>query len=163
MASSAVDFLVCTLGSLLLQEASLVGGLDSNLDDIRCELQSIQSFLKDSDLKNESNGVRTWVAQVRDVAYDIEDIIDKFMHHMTKNNFGAHGVIYNMVCLPRYCFSSHQIATQLQEIKSKITDIYERGKRYGFVEEASSSRGKDTGEDKKSFQNQCISFRTMTS
>ncbi|XXG73193.1 hypothetical protein AAC387_Pa07g2153 [Persea americana] len=151
MASSAVDFLVCTLGSLLLQEASLVEGLDSNLDDIRCELQSIQSFLRDSDLKNESNGVRTWVAQVRDVAYDIEDIIDKFMYHMTKNNFGAHGVIYNMVCLPRYCFSSHQIATQLQEIKSKITDIYERGKRYGFVEEASSSRGKDTGEDKKSF------------
>ncbi|RWR85097.1 Disease resistance protein [Cinnamomum micranthum f. kanehirae] len=151
MAGSAVDYLVTTLGNLLLEEASLLGGLHSNLDDIRLELQSIQSFLKDSDRKKDSNeGVRTWVGQVREVAYDVEDIIDEFMYRMTKNNFGTRGVIYNTICFPRCCFYTHQIATQLQQIKSKITDIYARGMRYGFVEEASSSRDTDAGENKKS-------------
>ena len=47
------------------------------------EMEMIQSFLKDADIKVEKDGMsnvaKTWVKQAREEAYHIEDIIDKYI------------------------------------------------------------------------------------
>ncbi|RWR84920.1 disease resistance protein RPM1-like protein [Cinnamomum micranthum f. kanehirae] len=150
MAESAVDFLLQTLASLLQQEASLLQGLRSSLREIQLELQSMHSFLKDADRKKCSDDrVKTWVGQVREVVYEVEDIIDEYLYHVANEERG--GGLPRRVCkiilLPRrYCYK-RQIASKLQEIRSKIFEISNRSKRYGLLEEGSTSKMQDDGEN----------------
>ncbi|MCI44366.1 NBS-containing resistance-like protein, partial [Trifolium medium] len=54
--------------------------------DIKDELETIQGFLKDADKRTEgdntSEGVKTWVKQVKEVSFRIEDIIDDYLIQM---------------------------------------------------------------------------------
>ena len=88
MAETAVGLAVDQLMPLLTQEASLLRGIHSQVVDIKDELQSIQCFLKDADKKAEadsdhtrSDGVKACVAQLREVAFQIEDVVDEYMSH----------------------------------------------------------------------------------
>ncbi|RWR74001.1 disease resistance protein RPM1-like protein [Cinnamomum micranthum f. kanehirae] len=152
MAESAVKLLLQTLDSLVRQEASLLQGLHRNITEIQHELQSMHSFLKDADRRKNSDdddGVRTWVEQVREATYKVEDIIDMYMWQTAKQNTGK-GLIpralYNTLLLPkRYCYK-HQIASELQAIQSEIQVISERRHRYGFHEEGQTSKMKNADE-----------------
>ncbi|CAI0546289.1 unnamed protein product [Linum tenue] len=78
-AYGAVTFLLSKMESLVSREYGLLAGIDRAVEDLRREFQTIQAFLKEADARGETNEqVRVWVAQVRDLAYDIEDALDIF-------------------------------------------------------------------------------------
>ncbi|RWR84923.1 disease resistance protein RPM1-like protein [Cinnamomum micranthum f. kanehirae] len=150
MAESAVAFLLQTLGSLLQREPSLVQGFRSSLDEIRLELQSMRCFLKDADRKMYSDdGAKTWVGQVREAAYKVEDIIDEYRYNVVANE--DRGGVARLVLQHYY---TRQTASELQAIKSKICEISERRKRYDFqIEQGStSSQTKGDHEDGEKWQ-----------
>ncbi|KAF8393976.1 hypothetical protein HHK36_020178 [Tetracentron sinense] len=140
MAEGAVEAVVGNILSLLEREASLLGGVRHEFNKIKRELQSMRSFLGDADRRRHNNeGVNEWVVQVRDVSYDVEDIIDEFTYHMDSppKRSGFRGFFLKTIHLPK----KHQIATKLQEINNDIIAISERSKRYGFerIEEGGDS------------------------
>ncbi|CAL5202272.1 unnamed protein product [Lathyrus oleraceus] len=122
MAEIAVSFAIDHLLPLLREEANLLRGVHKDFVDIKDELESIQAFLKDADKKaasvegdNISKGVKTWVKQLREAAFRIEDIIDDYLIHA---------------------------GSEIQDIKSSVRGIKERSERYGFqrsLEQGSSS------------------------
>ena len=65
MAKSVVNIVIEKLVRLLVQEVRLLKGIHEKVLGIKCELEMIQSFLKDADVKAEkedmSNVVKTWV------------------------------------------------------------------------------------------------------
>ncbi|XP_031491572.1 putative disease resistance RPP13-like protein 3 [Nymphaea colorata] len=134
MAEIAVKFLLERLGTYLVKEAELLGGIREEIDELRLELESIQAFLKDADRKRHGNeGIKIWVNQVRRVAYDIEDAIDEFLLRFGTRHAG-HGGIKNFLgilssamtqLLPR-----HNLATDVQKIKRKIAALSERRRTY---------------------------------
>lgn len=73
---AAVRFLVQTTGSLLVKEFFMIAGLRGDLEYIQSKMESIQSLLKDTDRRKERSNSqkKTWLNEVRDVAYDIEDL-----------------------------------------------------------------------------------------
>ncbi|RWR74000.1 Disease resistance protein [Cinnamomum micranthum f. kanehirae] len=149
MAEAAVGFLLQTLGSLLQHEASLLRGFRTNINEIRRELQSMRSFLKDADRRERSDdddGARTWVEQVREATYKVEDIIDMYMWQIAKQHTGGgliRRALYNTLLLQKhYCYKC-QIASELQAINSEIHGISERRQRYGFHEEGQTSKMKN--------------------
>ncbi|XXG48861.1 hypothetical protein AAC387_Pa02g3193 [Persea americana] len=153
MAETAVDFLLQTLVSLVRHEASLLQGLHRNINDIQHELQTMRSFLKDADRRRRSDdgdGVRTWVDQVREATYKVEDIIDTYMYEIVKQQTGE-GIIrkalYSPLLLPKRYYYKHRIASELQAIKSEIHEISERRQRYCFQEERQTSKMKDDVEN----------------
>nr|DAD42824.1 TPA_asm: hypothetical protein HUJ06_001054 [Nelumbo nucifera] len=78
MAESAVSFLLYKLWLLMEGKVKLLKGVRKEVKDIVAELESMQAFLKDADVKSEiEESVKTWVKQVRDVAYDMEDVLDE--------------------------------------------------------------------------------------
>ncbi len=83
MAESAVSLVIENLAPLLVQEARLLKGIHNKVASIKGELEIIQSFLKDADARAEiehiSNVEKTWVKQVREAAYHIEDVIDNYI------------------------------------------------------------------------------------
>ncbi|KAL4598687.1 hypothetical protein ACB092_11G076000 [Castanea dentata] len=120
---------------ILLQEASLLGDAHDEIEEIKLELESMRSFLKDAERRMErSESVENWVRQVREVAYEAEDIIDEFMHHKDKEKHksGFKGIAKEIVHFPKNIAARHQIATKLPKIKGKVREISDRSKRYGF-------------------------------
>ncbi|KAG2318183.1 hypothetical protein Bca52824_021305 [Brassica carinata] len=87
MASSTVDVGIGLILSLLENETLLLSGVHSEIEKMKKELLIIKSFLEDTH-KHDGNGsttttatttqlFQTFVANTRDVAYQVEDIIDE--------------------------------------------------------------------------------------
>lgn len=146
MADGAVNFLLEKLTIILMQRASLLGEGHGEIDEIRLELESMRSFLRDAERRKErSELVEAWVRQVREVAYEIEDIVDEFLYHKERNGNGAvlKKFVQDIVNLPKNMMARHQISSKLQKLKAKVHEVSERSKRYGF-DEISEGRRKRT-------------------
>ena len=145
-----MGFLLKTLGSLVQQEASLLQGLPNNLNEIQRDLESMRSFLKDADRRSSSeDGVRTWVGQVREATYKVEDIIDQYMYYVAEQHRGEGFIrraLRKIVLRPNRYWYKHEIASELLAIKSEIRSISERSKQYRFIEEGSTSKTTVDGE-----------------
>ncbi|KAK9938786.1 hypothetical protein M0R45_015507 [Rubus argutus] len=104
MASAVTDLLIAKIVGILENEASSMAGVRDQVDEIAQELESMKAFLEDSEGKTSRTKLEdAWVARVRDLTYDVEDIIDEFMR---------------------------QIASKLQKITRTIQAIPERNQRY---------------------------------
>ncbi|KAF3440147.1 hypothetical protein FNV43_RR18425 [Rhamnella rubrinervis] len=149
MASAATDFLIGKIASIIEQESSLIGGVRDDLEEVRRELVSMKSFLKDAeDQKSHTTTAvdETWVADVRDLAYEVEDAIDEFMYHMNQQQGGVSFArfLHQTIYLPKNLWEKHRIATKLQKIIKIVKAIPERRQRY-IVDRR---EGKRSDEDK---------------
>ncbi|ESR65929.1 hypothetical protein CICLE_v10010746mg, partial [Citrus x clementina] len=151
MAEAAVNFAIETLGPLLVEEIRLWGGVKKEVQSIKSELESLRSFLKDADTRAaveelEGGGeesVRTWVKQLRDEAYRIEDVIDEYTFMVAKlpHGSGLVGVLHRISRSIKKLKLRRGVATEIQDIKSALADIKRRGESYRFrsIDEPSSS------------------------
>ncbi|KAF8394135.1 hypothetical protein HHK36_020341 [Tetracentron sinense] len=126
MTEIAVTFALDRLVPLLKQEVNLLRGVKQEVEYIRDELQSIQGFLRDADAREESQEVKVWVKQVRDIVYDIEDTLDEFMLRLTQQCLwhGFLGFLYKTVNFVTCLKPHHHLATQIQAIKAKVHDVF---------------------------------------
>ncbi|KAF3951468.1 hypothetical protein CMV_022885 [Castanea mollissima] len=86
MADSVVSFLLENLTQLLSQESKLLGGVEDQVRLLQNELSLIKIFLKNTEGKRHDNElVKEVVSQIRDVAYEAEDVIDTFIVTVTKH------------------------------------------------------------------------------
>ncbi|XP_031491336.1 putative disease resistance RPP13-like protein 3 [Nymphaea colorata] len=134
MAAIPVKFLLERLGTFLVKEAELLGGIRQEIEEIREELEIIQAFLEDADRKRDRHkGIKTWVNQVRRVAYDIEDAIDEFLLRFGTRHAGHGGIVSFLGTLSTattQLLPSHDLATGVQAIKRRIFRIAERRRMY---------------------------------
>ncbi|XXG70999.1 hypothetical protein AAC387_Pa07g0353 [Persea americana] len=146
MASEAVvSSLVEGLGDLLIKEAQLLHGVQDEFRWIQRELESMRCFLKDADSKQkEDAGVKNWVAQIRDVSYEAEDVIEIFIYSQRRRP-GFVGHIKRYICILSELRTRYKVARQIEKIKLNISDISSRREKYGIknineVGESSSSQ-----------------------
>ncbi|KAF3967636.1 hypothetical protein CMV_008373 [Castanea mollissima] len=140
MAETAVSPLINGLVPLLTQEAKLLRGIHREVADIKDELESIQSFLKDADARaaaeeDTSGGVKTWVKQVREVAFRIDVAIDRYLLDVAQHDphrRGFIGFVHKTAHLLKTLKPRHKMASEIQEIKLSFQKIKERSDRYQF-------------------------------
>jgi disease resistance protein RPM1 len=141
MTETIVTLVINELVQLIIHESKLLRGVNQQVVVIRDELESIQCFLKDTDKGGDlQDGVKTWVKQVREVAYHIEDVIDEYVLHMAQrlHQHSFIAFLQQIGCLLKKIKPHHDIATKIQDIKISIRKIEERAERYGF---SSSNQG----------------------
>ncbi|KAI5656367.1 hypothetical protein M9H77_25160 [Catharanthus roseus] len=143
MAISVVGAILNQLSLLLHQEYTHLRGLRQGLQFINDELCSMRAFLRDVEAQSEQNNelLQEWVKQVREAAYDIEDVIDECML------FFAPFHVSNIYNPTKTLNTRHRISNKIKEIKDRVENIFARHQRYkldyGFYERESNSIGTD--------------------
>ncbi|XP_027181684.1 disease resistance protein RPM1-like [Coffea eugenioides] len=132
MAESVVGFLIKQLSTLLSQERSLLGGLRPDVQFIKDELGSMKAFLRQAEAKEDDDSqLQEWVKQVREVAYDTEDVLDDFAFRFARGGadgfFGRVGKIYNSI---KNLKARHRISLEIKYIKARVVEISARHQRY---------------------------------
>jgi len=151
MAETAVLFALDEVFRFLKEETNLLKGVHTEFSGIKDELESIQVFLKDADRRaadeaDTNDGIRTWVKQLREASFRIEDIIDEYhrLMHMAKSSPPGCGgsSFYKIANLIKTLIPRHHIASEIQDIKLSVHGIKERSERYNLQishEQGSSS------------------------
>ncbi|GMP41081.1 hypothetical protein CsSME_00011296 [Camellia sinensis var. sinensis] len=131
MAQSAVAFLLTKLGSLIEEELKLLGRVKEEIVFIRDELQSMSAFLRVTDaIEDTDPEIQEWVKQVRVVAHDTNDVLDEFVLRFVHRRHRHHHGFYGSICKIYYQIKNmkarRQIASDIQDIKTRVIDIAER-------------------------------------
>ncbi|MQL86983.1 hypothetical protein Taro_019512 [Colocasia esculenta] len=154
MADGTVSFFLSKLESLLQKEEQLLSGARTGARDIKDELDTIQSLLRDADAgeAGRKHGFRTWVQQAREIAYDIEDVLEEFMLHFEqpRGRGGLSTFIRRSSHFLKHLRARRRIATQIQELRSQVQTISVRMNMYnlsGCLDD-SSNPGRDRSHDR---------------
>ncbi|XP_027157400.1 disease resistance protein RPM1-like [Coffea eugenioides] len=124
MAETVVSFVSNHLTTLLREEGSLLGGLRQEVELIKDELGHMKAFLKVAEAKEDDDPrLQEWIKQVREAAYDIEDVLDEFV---LRDRVSKPSILKAIKSLR----ARHQVASEIQSIRSRIKNISEGRQRY---------------------------------
>ncbi|OEL23307.1 hypothetical protein BAE44_0015673 [Dichanthelium oligosanthes] len=141
MAKSVVDGALTKAQAAIEEEAKLRQSAARNLVFITGEFQMMQSFLNVADGERLRNiVVRTWVRQIRDLAYDVEDCID-FVIHLDKRNRWWLRLLQPMRWVVPRCLPPLQLdeaVDELERLKTRVEDVSTRNSRYSLISDSGS-------------------------
>ncbi|KAA3472398.1 putative disease resistance protein [Gossypium australe] len=146
MAWSAVSSAVTTIGTLLTKEAISLWGVEDQVDSLQEELKFMQSFLEDADSRQgESETIRLWVSEIRELAYDAEDVVEAFALKIgSRRKGGFSNTIKRSACILNEGWELCKTKSEIEKIKARISNLTRQLQTYGVKqlrggEEASSS------------------------
>lgn len=150
MAENVVTFLLERLQDLLDKEDNLIE-VPNQVNLLENELRLMQSFLRDADSRQEGEAtVREYIAQIRDAAYDAEDVIDTFsLQVQPKGNWLMENIrrIFTLFSLCLNCGTRvnlvRDVGSKIEGIRARLFQLRESLRTYGIrrlqVGEVSSS------------------------
>nr|UBY07543.1 NBS-LRR disease resistance protein [Dasypyrum villosum] len=118
------------LTTLLIDEYARLKGVRREIRSLRSELSSMHAALKEyTKLEDPNDQVKTWISLVRELAYDIEDALDKFLHQLGNGNGRHHGgfkkFFRKTICHLKTLGSRRGIADQIDGLKDRIKQVKE--------------------------------------
>ncbi|XVE50713.1 hypothetical protein DITRI_Ditri01bG0185400 [Diplodiscus trichospermus] len=136
MAWSAVSSAIIGIGDLLTDEAIYLWGVEEQVGPLQRELKWMQSFLQDADSRQgESERLRLWVAEIRDLAYDAEDVVESFALKIgSKRKRGFSTAIQRSACILKEGRLLHKTRSEIEKIITRITDLTRQLQTYGVKE-----------------------------
>ncbi|KAL2514238.1 Disease resistance protein RPM1 [Forsythia ovata] len=137
MAADAVTFALDKLTTLLEEKINMVNDVKQEVEYIRDELERMIAFLRVADAAEDDDPeLKVWIKQVRDVAYDTEDIIDDFAIQLHRKNNCCWGGFCDflgiLVCSVRNLKTRYETASEIQSIKPRMREIAEGHRRYRY-------------------------------
>ncbi|PPS10603.1 hypothetical protein GOBAR_AA10051 [Gossypium barbadense] len=130
MAEAAVSFVVERTAGIL-EEIDFHTDVRKHVERLQEELVRMRCFLKDAEAKQDDDDrVRNWVSDIRNVAYDAEDLIDTFllrMESLKKNHFFKRSASVFKEWKHR-----SNIANELLHIQGRIVNISASRETYGI-------------------------------
>ncbi|TVU40536.1 hypothetical protein EJB05_14003, partial [Eragrostis curvula] len=121
-------------GSLAFDEAKYLLGVSDKLESAKKQLVSMQAFLMDLDAKMLRGGAmaRNLVSEVREVAQDVEDIID------TANILRRQRATSKYASFLSYLFQLHKFGARIDATTARMKTIFENFERHDIVATAIS-------------------------
>ena len=134
---------VTRLGNLLVQEAIYLYGVSDKARELQTELARMQCFLKDADAKqNESALVKNSVAEMKDLAYDAEDVIATYaLTVASRKGRGIQKVLKRCACILDEGITVHQVGSKIDAIKTRISNLKQSFQEYGIIRESTIQAG----------------------
>nr|CAB3492053.1 unnamed protein product [Digitaria exilis] len=149
--TGALPSLLHKLAALATDEYNLQKGLKREIRLLHAELESVQGALVDISkvpVDQLPSGDKIWARNMRDLSYDMEDSIDKFMVRCNKggddelakqNKHGSKNAIRSCLDLLMQPMIRRKIATEIQSVKSRVVEVHELHKKYKIKDVPSST------------------------
>ncbi|XP_044968482.1 disease resistance protein Pik-2-like [Hordeum vulgare subsp. vulgare] len=136
--TGAMGTLLPKLADLITEEYNLQRGVRGEIMFLKAEMESMQAVLiKVSEAPIDQPPdiqVKLWAKAVRDLSYDLEDSIDKFMVHIEthgqEKSHSFRNFIDKSISLLTKGKIRHNIGIDIKDIKSRIKEVSERRDRY---------------------------------
>ncbi|XP_066335578.1 disease resistance protein Pik-2-like [Miscanthus floridulus] len=147
LAGGAMASLALKLNSILKPKYELMAGARTDVLFLRAELESMHAFLeKLSGVRDPDAQAKTWTKEVRELAYDIEDAMDEFMHRLDAHgantgtaNCGSSGGVLRftgrVTWLVSTVWTHLRLANELKGLKARTIEVSKRRSRYRFGED----------------------------
>lgn len=133
VATGVMNSLLKKLAELLRDEYNLQKSVKNKIARLELELRSINAFLKNLAGKEDlDTQTKEWRDQVREMAYEIEDCIDKYIHklnHEPNKVGGIMGFIRKSIRKVKNMGVVHGISGQLEQLNLEVVETSERQKR----------------------------------
>ncbi|KAB2010931.1 hypothetical protein ES319_D10G279300v1 [Gossypium barbadense] len=125
MEEAIVSLAVERISDLLIHEAVFLKDVKDQVESLRAELKRMQCFLKDADRNLEQDArFQNRVSEIRDLAYDAEDVIDSFILKAAYQR-DSHGIVKRFTSIFTKPYHLHKIGVQLKAIKTELQNISE--------------------------------------
>ncbi|GMN52787.1 hypothetical protein TIFTF001_021918 [Ficus carica] len=122
LVEAVVSQAVETIAELLKSEVISLTSVRGEVKRLQDELERMKCFLEDADRKqDQDNRVRKWIAEVGDVANDVEDIIETFIWKVSSSY-----IVFKVCHLFKLRDEINVIQAKLNDI-SKSTQLYNIG------------------------------------
>ncbi|KAG8479470.1 hypothetical protein CXB51_029666 [Gossypium anomalum] len=121
---SAVSSALKAIGKLTPEVTSL-WGVDEQVEGLASELRWMQSYLKVAEARKVDHEViRTSVVEIRELAYDAEDVMEMFaLKVASKRKGGFSNCIKRSACFLKEGCLLHQIKSEIEKITAKIKEL----------------------------------------
>ncbi|CAM0947870.1 unnamed protein product [Alopecurus aequalis] len=133
LTKTAVEGTLIRVKSAIEEEAELKERVQNDLVFITGEFDMMRSFLYAANASERAKNpvVRTWVRQLRDLAFDVEDCID-FVVNLDNNKPCAWlwRVVPSCIAPPR---PLDQAIAEIKQLKTRVEDVSKRNARYNLI------------------------------
>ncbi|XP_039839351.1 disease resistance protein RGA5-like isoform X2 [Panicum virgatum] len=137
--TGVMNSLLSKLSILLSDQYKQLKGVRKDIEFLSCELVDMNAALeKLADMEKMDVQTRVWRDKVREMAYDIEDCIDVFMHHLGQGH-DKDGLFRKTARKIRKLRVRYQIANKIQELKSRVVEQSQSRDRYKIDEAPATS------------------------
>ncbi|KAM0891422.1 hypothetical protein ACQ4PT_026418 [Festuca glaucescens] len=137
LTKTAVEGTVSRVKSAIDEEAKLKVRVQNDLVFITGEFQMMQSFLNVANKERAKNEVvRSWVRQIRNLAFDVEDCVELVVSLDVKSGWSwLWRLLPGCVAPPR---PLDQAVTEIQQLKARVEDVSHRNTRYNLISDSGS-------------------------
>ncbi len=122
------------LQAIITDKAILILGVKDELEELQRRTDLIRSSFNDAEARRiEESAVEKWIGQIRDVMYDVDDIIDlaRFKGSVLLPDYPTSSSRKSTACSGhslKSCFSNirirHEVAVKIRSLNKKILPPY---------------------------------------
>ncbi|KAK4415029.1 ToMV resistance protein Tm-2(2) [Sesamum alatum] len=132
-------------GNLVTETGSRIYHLQENVSWIERQMRSLRSYLKDAESKKaNSHEVANLIITIRDLAQDVEDILDTYLaeieSHNTKGRFQFLKCASSALC---YGVKANNFALEIEKIKKRAAELEVSRVNCGIEVDANAGAGTD--------------------
>jgi hypothetical protein len=147
--ASAISSVVSRLGEMAVAEAALLRGVDDYIPLLRDKLEWMQTFIQQESGQQEGGGtnpyVDVWVRQTREVAYQVEDVLDEFLTKVDLDKAGGFPAWERWLRIIGGCATHvsvrHDLKARMDAIKNRLKEISDNANTYRVGKLRSKNNG----------------------
>ncbi|KAL2340500.1 hypothetical protein Fmac_008440 [Flemingia macrophylla] len=145
MSQAIVNFIVQSLGGLMIQEAVFLYRVEDKVLQLQTELLKMKAYLQDADRRQEENeSLRNWISEIREAAYDSEDVIEAYAFRgaLRRNFTGVLSLITRYALIINRLIETHMVGSHVDNVIARIWSLTRSLETYGIkpeIGEASNS------------------------